>query len=526
VTGLAPLLAAFKAASGCEASVWTKSAGDIACEAGSNEPPRPEHFPTQAEGTVSLNGAGATVLIAAVPGPRSAWLVVGPSREGKSPALHMQFLLPVVSQLTQSGLEVEHAAAELAERYEEINLLYTISEILGRTVDLSDATNRILAEVSDTVGARKGSVQVFDSASRSLVTVAVLGAKASAVPVIPSDDASCVSARVFRSAHAAIVGEGEMLADAEKAFRRGAMLSVPILWTTPRSEPETLGVVNLSDRRTGQPFTAGDQKLISAIATQIGTAIQNSRLVTESIQQQRLVQEMELAHDLQMRLLPESSSVSPNATVGALVVPAESVGGDLYNLFRLGPGKTGVMVGDVSGHGYRAALVMALTMSASAIHAQATTDPGEVLNALLHSLADELTQAEMFISMFYGVVDRSSQELRFANAGHPHAFVMSKSGAVERLAALDPPLGMGQGAPQASSRRWGSDDLLVLFTDGVSDARDAAGIRLGEDRVLALVKEMRDADPEQIVEHVSELVARHTGGAPLRDDLTIVVLRS
>ena len=85
---------------------------------------------------------------------------------------------------------------------------------------------------------------------------------------------------------------------------------------------------------------------------------------------------MQLAHDLQMKLLPSADVVAPDAEASARVVPAESVGGDFYHLFPLGPGRTGVMIGDVSGHGYRAALIMALAMSASAIHAQATDDPG------------------------------------------------------------------------------------------------------------------------------------------------------
>lgn len=526
MNGLASLLAAFKAASGCEASVWSRAGETVQRDAGTADRPRPAHLPTVAEGIVALESPHGASLIAAIPGPGAGWLLVGPGADTNGLTRQMQFLLPVVAQRIQSGLEVVHAAAELAERYEEINLLYTISEILGRTVDLGDATKRILTEVSDTVGARKGSVQVYDEHARALVAVAVLGAPASSVERIGVDDARCVSSEVFRSGHATIVGESEKLADAEQPFRRGVMLSVPILWTTPRSEPQPLGVVNLSDRRTGQAFTAGDQKLISAIATQIGTAIQNSRLVTESLRQQRLVQEMELAHDLQMRLLPSTSTVAPNATVGARVVPAESVGGDLYNLFRLGPGKTGVMVGDVSGHGYQAALVMALTMSASAIHAQSTADPGDMLGSLLHSLEDELTESEMFVSMFYGVVDRAAAQFRYANAGHPHAFVITHAGVAERLAALDPPLGMSAGAPRAAVRPWSSEDLLVIFTDGVSDARDAAGNRLGEDRVLELAIRLRASPPGEIVDRLSDLVSTHAGDAPLRDDLTIVVLRS
>src|ERR1051325_996657 len=161
--------------------------------------------------------------------------------------------------------------------------------------------------------------------------------------------------------------------------------------------------------------------MISTIAPPIGRAIQTARLVRASVEQQRLAREMQLAHELQMKLLPPSDIVAPDAQVAARVMPAESVGGDFYNLFRLPHGSVGAMIGDVSGHGYQAALIMALTMSASAIQAQRTTDPGEALHALLNSVRDELATTEMFISAFYAIIDRTAGELWYANTGHPHA---------------------------------------------------------------------------------------------------------
>src|SRR6185312_3345378 len=304
-------------------------------------------------------------------------------------------------------------------------LLYTITEILGRTVALGEAASTILKEVSETVGARRGSILVHDRVTDTLQTVAAIGVPVLDVPPIALTDECSVSAHVFRDQRAMVVTEDD--ADpcpAEAFYRRGTMLSVPIMWTAPGGGPEPLGVVNLSDRASGQAFSAGDQKLMSAIATQIGTAIQNARLVRASLSQQRLVQELELAHDLQMKLLPRTELVEPEAQVAARVVPTESVGGDFYNLFRLGGGRTGVMIGDVSSHGYRAALIMALAMSASAIHAQAASDPGEMLAALLRTVRDELVSTEMFITVFYGIIDPAAGVLRYANTGHPHAYLI------------------------------------------------------------------------------------------------------
>jgi sigma-B regulation protein RsbU (phosphoserine phosphatase) len=312
----------------------------------------------------------------------------------------------------------------------------------------------------------------------------------------------------------------------ESPYGRGEMLSVPIMWTTP-SGGMPLGVVNLADRRSRQPFTAGDQKLVTAIATQIGTAIQNARLVSASLDQQRLLQEMSLAHDLQMKLLPATDGVLPEAEVTARVMPAESVGGDFYQLFKLRDGATGLMIGDVSGHGYRAALIMALAMSASAIHAQNYVNPGQMLGALLHSLREELETTEMYISLFYGVVDPGKGTLTYANTGHPHAFVVSEEGTITRLAAVNPPLGMVDEIPNMASLSWvPKKDLLVLFTDGISDARNASDQRLGEERVLELIRENRENDTKVIVDRVFKMLDVHMRKVPSRDDLTLLVARS
>lgn len=421
-------------------------------------------------------------------------------------------------------LEIDNAARELAERYEEINLLYTISDILGRTVSLDEAAATILREVSETVGARRAVILVCEPEHGLLTPIAAVGAPSQPLTV-RIDDPESTSARAVRNRHPIVLAPDEEAPD--DGFRRGAVLAVPILWTGEHGHAELLGVVNLTDRETSAPFSAGDVKLVVAIATQIGSAIQNARLVRASLEQQRLLHEVQLAHDLQMKLLPSTRVVSPQATAAARVVPAESVGGDFYHLFRLTPTATGAMIGDVSSHGYRAALIMALAMSAAAIHAQSTLDPGAMLHALLQSLRDELSSTEMFITLFYGIVDRDAGTLEYANTGHPHAFVCRPSEKPERLAAVDPPLGMSDDAPGTRSVLWTPErDLLVLFTDGITDALNADDEPMREERVLDAVMRHIDSDPAGIVESVFAALGRHTGDVRPRDDLTLLVLRS
>ena len=428
--------------------------------------------------------------------------------------------------LAQARLEAQAANAELLERWEEINLLYSIGDILGRTLDLSDAARTILAAISDTVGAGRGGIFVYEQSSGLLRPLTVQGVDAKLVAPVAVDDASSLVARTYRARHAML--ESSVPGDtSDLALRRGPVLAVPVMWKSPQDGPVALGVVLLSDKRSDMGFTASDEKLVSAIAAQIGTAIQIEGLVRASVAQQRLAHEMQLAHDLQMRLLPATTVVSPEASCAARVAPAQSVGGDFYHLFRLADGRTGVLIGDVSSHGYQAALIMALTMSAMAIHAQATVDPAVAVQALFASLADELRQTEMFLSLCYVVVDPAARTVCYTNTGHPHAFIVAADGTVQRLDATDPPLGLGGDAPHSAVLPWTpGSDLLVLFTDGISDARDDAGVALGEARVLDVVRARRHDAPARVVDGVFSLLEGHMSGMAPADDQAIVVLRS
>ena len=431
-----------------------------------------------------------------------------------------------MEELERARREIRLTAGALAESWEEINLLYTIGEILGRTVTLEDAAGTILTEISDTVTADLGAIYVHDAASGLLVPIAARGIATKDMDAVPIDDSTTIVAQVFRDSTPRIFDPTDRPSPFEVPVRRGPTLSVPITSATPKGSI-VLGVVTLSAPRFDRTFTAGDLKLVAAIASQIGTAIQITRLVKASVAQERLEHEMQLAHDLQMRLLPSPGVLAPEWKCAARVEPARSVGGDFYHLFKLTDGRIGVLMGDVSSHGYQAALIMALTMSAMAIHAQRGDDPATTVAALLATIADELRDTEMFLALCYCVVDPAREEICWVNAGQPHAFTMGADGTLTRLQATDPPLGMASERPHHATRPWNSKtDTLLLFTDGVCDARDAAGKTLGEAKVLAVVKARRNDLPERIVDGVFALLEGHMGGVAPPDDQALLIVRT
>jgi sigma-B regulation protein RsbU (phosphoserine phosphatase) len=235
--------------------------------------------------------------------------------------------------------------------------------------------------------------------------------------------------------------------------------------------------------------------------------------------------EMELAHNLQKKLLT-SPEAFDRADVAARVASAELVGGDFFHLFKLPSGKIGVMIGDVSSRGFPAALIMALCLSAASIYALESPHPAEVLRRLDDALSGELETTEMFVSLCYVVIDPTAEELRYSNAGHPHAWIFRSDGEAERLVATDPPMGFA-GADSYTEERvsWRNGDTLVLFTDGLSDTLATPEPGSGEAAIVDAVKRELAMDPTHIVDALFELADDATPYVPA-DDRTALVLRT
>ena len=383
-----------------------------------------------------------------------------------------------------------------------------------------------MRQVSAVVGARRASIMVHDERLDVLRTVAGIGFDPAGLEPVAVGDTHSVAARVFRE-RCVVVHAPDDRPEVPGASGRGyvgnAFLSVPIRYAAPGAPARCVGVISFTDQVDGDRFSEADRRLVTAIANLIGIAIENTRLVARERTGQRIRRELELASDLQLRLLPSPAVLHADARAAVRCVPAEWVGGDFYTFSRLGRGRVGVMLGDVSSHGFSAALIMALVVSAAGIHASAAFTPDETLGALLESLASELARTEMYLTVFYGILDPGTSSLSYANAGHAHAFRV-RSDVADRLGATAPPLGLAGSGIGRRQLPWSrEEDVLCLWTDGLQEARSADGVPFGEERVVAALQRVAGRDPEEIVAAVMGEVDAY---APRRgDDRTLLVLR-
>lgn len=475
------------------------------------------------EGTTATDGGSA--WFTPVPDSDGLWLEIAGNGAGFAATPRAALAAPLIERLLSAERDASRLWEELTVRYAEIDLLYAISEILGQTVRLEEAARTILKQVSRVVGARRASLMVADEEAGLLRLVAAQGFDPTQAPPTAIADEQSIAARVYREQRV-IAGEagGGRGKGRHPNYKGDAYLSVPISYAAPGTTPRCIGVINLTDSLDGDRFSPRDRKLVSAVAAQIGAAIENARLATREREQARLEDELAMAHDLQLKLMPEPGVLQGEAQVAVRCLPLASVGGDFYSFLRLGSGRIGVMIGDVSSHGLSAALVMALVLSAAGIHSTGTAHPAETLRLLRESLVAKLSETEMFVTMFYGVLDRVGGRLDFANAGHHHAFRIPVEGDPVRLDPGAPPLGLGMGAPIAGSQvPWQPGDLLALWTDGLVDAADGNGRRFGEPALLARLAALRADEPEVIVDTVTREVESFAPSP--EDDRTLLVLR-
>ncbi len=446
-------------------------------------------------------------------------LAAGP---GPAPAAAARHAREVLEPLLDLEVEVGVFRRELAGRFEEVELLTSAGEMLGSMLGLERAATRLLEETSRVLAANEAEVWLADPGSTTVRRFAACRADGATPPDTGATVHDVVSdasplARCFR--------ERQPFAglDGRAGGASVPWLVVPLRHTALHGSGGAVGVLRLRGAPGRPRFRSRDTRLASAVGSHIAAALENRRLLDESVERERMMVEMEVAHDLQLRLLPEPADFADLADVAALCVPAESVGGDFYHLLRLPGDRLGVMLGDVSSHGYSAGLIMALTMSAASLVARDVEDPARVLAGIHRELVRRLESTEMYMTLCYAILDPVRGVLRYANAGHPHAWRVSRREAV-RLDAVGPPLGIAEFEAYASRELpWTpGEHTLLMFTDGLSECLRTE--RMWSDDVLTgLAGELSTETSREVLDRLFDLACAPGGVAA--DDRTAVVVK-
>jgi serine phosphatase RsbU (regulator of sigma subunit) len=287
-------------------------------------------------------------------------------------------------------------------------------------------------------------------------------------------------------------------------------------------ERDIIGYVSVGDKATGMKYNTEELALLSGISSQIGVALDVIRLVRENVEKKVIEEELEIARRVQSQLLPAHSPTIPGYSLTAATLPSRHVGGDFYYYHMVDEDHLVLLVADVSGKGIPASLLTASIHAAVNSNEDARAKPAIMLGRI-NKLLYESTSPEEFATLFYGVVDVKSGELRYANAGHEFPYMVTAEG-LQKLEESGIVLGaMLNFDYEEKSFLIPPDGSLILYTDGVTDAETTGGECFGDDRLRQALTNGQDESGD-LCAAILDKVRNFSQDGDYHDDVTLVVL--
>ena len=287
-----------------------------------------------------------------------------------------------------------------------------------------------------------------------------------------------------------------------------------------------LGVMALGAKLSEEPFSGEDRELLLTVARQMGLSLENAELLEVAKREAQLSRDLEIAKQVQQNLFPKKLPSVPGWEFAGTCRSARAVGGDYYDIFEVAPGKVLLALGDVSGKGLGASLLMASVHSA--IRSRAVTsidDPSKLIAELNRHLLSS-TSPETFVTLFLGLIDLDTGKLQYVNCGHPAPILLCQEGKKqERLTIGGPILGILDGVPYTKGEYYlRNGDVLVLFSDGVTEATNQQEEMFEEERLLQVVSDTAISEASAILDMIFKSVDSFATGCEQADDISAVVI--
>ena len=490
-----------------ERDAWVRTGEKLGGEitAGEIPEPLPEGlFVREGELWMPLNAEGETHGLLRV--------LDAPSEQPPEQAALLGFLFGSLVAAHRLSRQVRDAEFELKARLLELESLYDLGLSLGGQLDLSSLADEVLFRSISLTDAGKGTLVLFDD-NEVLLERNVGGELLSSRDCIPwtLPEGGLINNGVCDSPT-----DGIRDGSCEKYL--AVAISVP---------GRRLGVLAVADKesRDGRvlDFTPTDARLLSLFANQAAAAIETARLHREALEKERIERELELAATIQRQILPRELPTVPGLEIAARNRPTRQVGGDYFDLFPLSGGRLAFVVADVSGKGVPAALLVSTVHAA--VHLQ--IDDAKTVADLIGRLDRHLQRyaaTRKFLTAFFGLLETDTGRLQYVSAGHNPALLRRTSGRLDPLRATGVPLGMFPNASwKEESVTLEPGDLLCVYTDGISEALDAADEEFGLERLGQLLE--TDAAAEKLCGSVFDAVADFAADVPQYDDQTLLLVR-
>jgi len=425
------------------------------------------------------------------------------------------------------GVIAGHAAAAATATAKHGDLLALISKVgitLLASATLNETLEQIVSLVFEAVPADRCLIMMRDEGSTEDLRVAVarLRDRAGEVGEI----------RVSRNVLDEVVirGKSVLTSDAQHdpRFASGTVVlqGVRSVLAVPLGVAEKVfGIIYADSPIAEGRFTEDHLKVLTTLASVAAIRVENTRLVDLRMERERLERELALASEIQQRFQPTAPPIVNGYELQGISFPCYEIGGDYYDFIERDDGRLVIALGDVSGKGTAAALLMSSLHAA--VHAQSGSHDTlvETISAVNKYLADNIP-ANRFVTLFYAELDPESGALSFLNAGHNPPLIVHSAGTVEQLASGGLPLGIKRDADYREGRtQLQQGDVLVIYSDGVTEAVSPSGEEFGPTRLYEVVSRNIEASAAGIRDRIESSLTKFSQGTSAADDITLVIVK-
>ena len=410
----------------------------------------------------------------------------------------------------------------LKHAVQELSILNDLARAIGASLDPQDIMNTIIRRSLRAINAEQGVITLVDQETSDPMKTLVRAMVSSA-----DHGEFHLTQSLLGWMH---LNKKPLLVNSPRTDERfrgvkwdesiSSLVCVPMM-----IKSELKGVITVYNKKGGAGFTEDEQRLLSIIAAQSAQVVENARLNERERQLLTMQEEIKLASKIQNDLLPKFAPEIPGYEIAGRSIPAQVVGGDYFDFIPMDEHRLAICVGDVSGKGLPASLLMANTQATLRGQTLINASPRlcmERSNKLLY----DSTSTEKFVTMFYSILDFSTHQLIYSNAGHDIPYLLSTAASVIRLKTGGVPLSMLEHFSfEEATVDLQPDDVLVICSDGIPEAMDVNQQQFGEERLSALLNTLRTISAVDVIDEIVAAVTGHAGAASQADDMTVVVVR-
>jgi len=423
----------------------------------------------------------------------------------------------IQNQLLEENLRLRAAVEELSA-LNEIAIAITSTQTLEQIVDL------IVRKCVKHIKVEQGAVMLLDEKDQNKPFHTMIRKQDSLSNILPFRMDAQLTGWMLKNRNPLIIND--LASDSRFKFMVDINFPIRSLLSVPMIvKGKMIGLLTVFNKKAEAGFTISDQRLLGIIAAQSAHVIENARLYQEEQALIRLQEEMRLAYEIQVDLLPKSQPVLSGYLIAGKSIPAKDVGGDYFDFIPTGDNRLAFCLGDISGKGIPAALLMA--------NLQATLRGQTLLGndcKSCVSFANEMlyhnSAPNKFATLFYGIIDSSSNELNFCNGGHNNPFYFSNDNKITLLDKGGLIVGIMPGVPyEEDTIPFHPGDLLVIYSDGITEAMDNTEEEFGEQRLIDLILQNRNESPFNLIEIIIKKIQEFSGNHSQMDDITLVIIK-